>query len=263
MTLSVTILGSGTSTGVPVLGCHCEVCRSTDPRNTRWRASILVRTNSGTPIVIDTGPEFRLQLLRAGVDSLQNVLYTHMHADHSHGFDDLRGLFFNSQRAITCYMDAAYIQDLKLRFHYAFEDTGYLGGRPDITLTALPADGTPFKVADIEVETVRLPHGNVLTNAYRFGNFAYATDFKEFPKIAIDRWRGKIHTMVASGIRWKSHKTHSSIEETIELFKTLEVKRGIITHINHDVEYVRDSLKMPPGVELAFDAMTFQVPISP
>lgn len=260
MGVQVTILGSGTSTGVPVLGCSCDVCKSRDPRNERWRASILIKTSEGIPIVIDTGPEFRLQLIRAQVSELQHVIYTHLHADHCHGFDDLRGLFFNSGNPISCYLDAEYIGELKNRFHYAFEDTGYLGGRPDIHLNPLPQDGGRFDIAGQEADTIRLPHGNVLTNAFRFGNFAYATDFKEFPQEAIERWRGKIHTMVASGLRWREHKTHSTISETLAIFKALGVKRGIVTHMNHEIEYVRDSKLIPEGVELAYDGLVIDCP---
>lgn len=258
--LQVTILGCGTSTGVPVLGCSCDVCKSSDPRNQRWRASILIKTSEGIPIVIDTGPEFRLQLLRAGVSQLQQVLYTHLHADHCHGFDDLRGLFFNSGNPITCHLDSEYIGELKQRFHYAFEDTGYLGGRPDINLVALPQGSGTFNVAGMEIDSIKLPHGNVFTNAFRFGQFAYATDFKEFPHEAIERWRGKIHTMVASGLRWREHKTHSTISETLALFKALGVKRGILTHLNHEIEYSRDSKLVPDGVELAYDGLVINCP---
>lgn len=242
-----------------MLGCGCEVCVSANPRNTRWRASILVKTHEGIPIVVDTGPEFRLQLLRANVGTLQHVLYTHMHADHCHGFDDLRGLYFNSGLPISCHLDTEYIGELKHRFHYAFEDTGYLGGRPEIQLIPLPQDGAVFRAAGIDIETLRLPHGNVLTNAFRFGSFAYATDFKTFPDDAVAQWRGKIHTMVASGLRWRPHKTHSTIEETITLFEKLAVTRGIITHLNHEIEFERDGKLLPSNVEFAYDGMSFTV----
>lgn len=259
MSLGVTILGSGTSTGCPVLGCRCDVCKSKNPKNNRWRSSILVKTPNGTPIVVDTGPEFRLQLLRAKVIELQHVLYTHLHADHCHGFDDLRGLYFNSGNPIHCFLDAAHAVELRQRFHYAFEDTGYLGGRPEISLIDLPANGEIFSVADVNVQVLRLPHGNVYTSAFRFGDFAYATDFKTFPDELIPFWKGKIHTMVASGLRWRPHKTHSVIEETLALFERLGVRRGIISHLNHEVDYEADTLRMPPDVELAYDGLTFQV----
>ncbi|MCX6116084.1 MAG: MBL fold metallo-hydrolase [Proteobacteria bacterium] len=255
MSLKVTILGSGTSTGVPVLGCQCQICGSNSERNMRLRASIMLEYDHGLRIVIDTGTDFRQQMLRAKVSHLQYVLYTHLHADHIHGFDDLRGFYFNGNQPITCFLDADYANELKTRFHYAFENTGYLGGRPDIRLTELPKDFGIFQVENCPIETMQLPHGNVLTNAFRFGSFAYATDFKSFPSDKRAKWRGKIDTMVASGLRWRDHKTHSTIQETIDLFEDLQVRRGIITHLNHEIDYDLDSKKLPGNVELAFDGM--------
>ena len=260
MTISVTILGCGTSTGVPVLGCSCSVCVGGAPKNQRWRASILVKTAAGIPIVVDTGPEFRLQALRAGINSLQHVIYTHLHADHCHGFDDLRGLYFNSQKQINCWLHPEQIKELRHRFHYAFENTGYLGGRPDIHLHAFPDISGTVTIADMDVETFLVPHGNAMTNILRFGRFAYATDFKSFTDEALRAWRGKIHTMVASGLRWREHKTHSTIDETLELFRKLDVERGIITHMNHEIDYDLDSRKLPSGVEFAYDGMEISIP---
>jgi len=260
MAIKVQILGCGTSTGVPVLGCSCRVCVSDHPRNQRWRTSIAIRTPDGTPIVVDTGPEFRLQALRSGIGSLQHVIYTHIHADHVHGFDDLRGLYFNSQKPINCWLHPEHIKELRHRFHYAFEDTGYLGGRPEILLNPLPSGSGHFTVSDMEIETFLVPHGNALTNIFRFGRFAYATDFKHFTDDVLRAWSGKIHTLVASGLRWKDHKTHSTIPETVKLFEKLGVERGIITHMSHDVDYVEDSKKLPSGVEFAYDGMEIVIP---
>lgn len=260
MSIKVDILGCGTSTGVPVLGCSCKVCINPHTKNQRWRTSIAVTPASGDAIVIDTGPEFRLQALRAGISQLRYVLYTHIHADHVHGFDDLRGLYFNSKQPIHCWLHPEYVKELKHRFYYAFEETGYLGGRPEILLMDLPKDHGTFEVAGIDVETHLVPHGNTQTNVFRFGNFAYATDFKMFTESVINAWRGKIHTMVASGLRWKEHKTHSTIPETIELFRRLDIERGIITHMSHDVDYLEDSPKLPSGVEFAYDGMQLIVP---
>ncbi len=245
---------------MPVLGCSCSVCKSKNPKNIRWRASIAVNHNNGPTIVVDTGPEFRLQLLRANISSLQNVLYTHLHADHCHGFDDLRGLYFNSEKPITCWLHPELIPELKHRFHYAFEETGYLGGRPDIRLEAFPNAHGTITVAGMEVETFLAPHGNAMTNVLRFGRFAYATDFKTLTDANIKAWRGKIHTMVASGLRWRAHKTHSCIEETLDIFRRLGVERGIITHLNHEIDFEIDSLKLPRDVELAFDGQEIIVP---
>jgi phosphoribosyl 1,2-cyclic phosphate phosphodiesterase len=260
MSISVEILGCGTSTGVPVIGCSCRVCKSEHPRNQRWRTSIALHTPSKESLVVDTGPEFRLQLLRAGITKLRRIIYTHIHADHLHGFDDLRGLYFNNQKSIDCWIHPNHLRELKHRFHYAFEDTGYLGGRPEIQLNPLPTNSGIFSIGDMDVETFLVPHGNTWTNIFRFGRFAYATDFKLFTDEVLRAWRGKIHTMIASGLRWKDHKTHSTISETLELFKQLDVERGIITHMSHDIDYLEDSPKLPQGVELAYDGMKLTIP---
>jgi phosphoribosyl 1,2-cyclic phosphate phosphodiesterase len=260
MTLTVKIMGSGTSTGVPVLGCSCNVCSSTNPKNHRWRASIMFQASGSHAVVVDTGPEFRLQALRAGIKSLQHVFYTHLHADHCHGFDDLRGLYFNSKKPIHCWLSPDGINELKHRFHYAFEETGYLGGRPDIQLHPLPKDHGVVSVGDYEIETFLVPHGNAITNILRVGSFVYATDFKFLPDHVIRAWKGKIHTMVASGLRWKEHKTHSTISETLDVFRTLDVERGIITHINHEIDYDEAQAQMPSNVELAWDGMEIKIP---
>lgn len=254
----VTILGSGTSTGIPVIGCDCEVCSSHDPRNTRTRASIYVAYDDGVQMVVDTGPEFRLQMIREGITDLNGVLYTHLHADHCHGFDDLRALYFRSKEPVNCYLCSDFEKELRQRFSYAFIDTGYLGTKPQVVLKQIPDDGN-FLVANKPIETFRIAHGNVQTSVFRFGSFAYATDFKEFNADQIVRWKGKIKVMVASGIHFGTHNTHSVIEETLRLFEALNVERGVITHISHKIEHLRDSAKLPAGVELAYDGMVIDL----
>lgn len=257
--LHVTILGSGTSTGVPVIGCPCAICASTEAGNKRLRSSILLTLpNDLGHIVVDTTTDFRTQMLRAKVKHLEVVLFTHTHADHCHGFDDLRAFFFHSRRPVNCYLSPEHLQELQERFSYAFHNSGYHGTAPQTRIHTF-TDEVPFPLLGLEVDPVRLPHGHTHTYAFRFGNFAYATDFKCFPPETIARWRGKIHTMVASGLHFRPHATHSSIPETIELFKALEVKRGIITHLSHEVDYQRDQAQLPSYVELAYDEMTFSV----
>lgn len=254
--MKLMILGSGTSTGVPVIGCPCAVCKSPDIRNKRTRASIALQKGSET-LLIDTSPEMRLQVLQAGIDTVSAVLYTHTHADHTQGFDDLRQFYFRRRQSIDCYLMEEYHTEFRERFRYAFEDTGYLGATPQVTLKSMPEGG--FSVGNFEIEPVRLSHGHVTTCGFRFGNFVYATDFKGFPADVIERWRGRIHTMVASGIHFGSHKTHNVIPETIELFRQLGVKRGIISHLAHDVDYAKHNAEMPPAVELAYDGMTIDL----
>ena len=255
----VTILGCGTSTGVPTIGCHCFVCSSTNPKNKRLRSSILItRLRDGKNLVVDTTPDFRMQMLRERVDRLDAVLYTHTHADHCHGFDDLRAFYFHTHQPVPCYIAPDHLPDLKARFSYAFESTGYDGHTPQVDLIELKENFSIWD--DFEIEVVRLQHGHVKTAGFRFGSFAYITDFKVIPEEVFTLWAGKVKTMVASGLRFKSHNTHSLIPETIEVFRRLQVERGIITHMAHEVEFERDSKDLPPGVELGFDGLSFEVP---
>lgn len=256
--LKIRILGSGTSTGVPTIGCFCSVCSSDDPKNNRTRASIMITNNNNNQnIVIDTTPDFRTQMLKAKVSQLENVLYTHTHADHCHGFDDLRAFYFSTKMPVNCYLKNHFHSEFLTRFSYAFNATGYLGTAPKVVLKDIPIE--PFEVIGLDIETVELPHGNTTTTGFKFGSFVYATDFKTFPKNAIDRWKGKVTTMVASGLRFREHQTHSTITETIELFNSLGVKKGYITHLSHEVDYLRDSHSLPKHVSFAYDNQSFLV----
>lgn len=256
--LKITILGSGTSTGVPTIGCKCKVCTSDDPKEKRLRSSILMtRQDTQENLVIDTTPDFRMQMLNAKVHTLQHVLYTHTHADHCHGFDDLRAFYFLNQKPVHCYLSPEMLEEFKCRFSYAFTNTGYLGTAPQVVVKPIP--NQPFSINGLEIDTIRLPHGSVLTTGFRFGSFAYITDFKEFPWEYRSLWKNKVHTMVASGLRFRSHPTHSSIDETITLFKDLGVKKGIITHLSHEVDYKRDQSSLPSHVSFAYDGLCFDV----
>lgn len=253
----VTILGSGTSTGVPIIGCHCSVCTSDLPQNHRTRASIMVSAPGQLPLVVDSGPEFRLQMLRHRVDGIAGVLYTHTHADHCHGFDDLRAFYFHTKEPVDGYLHESHVQDFKSRFAYAFDETPTPNSRPQVRITTF--DDRSFQAGPFEVSPMMLPHGIGETATFRMGRFLYATDFKSVPESIRTLWRGKIDVMVASGVRFHPHPTHSSVPETIALMLDLRVKRGIITHLGHEVEYQRDSLPLPSHIQLAYDGMTIDV----
>ena len=272
MHLKITVLGSGTSTGVPVIGCSCAVCTSTDPRNQRLRSSIVIQVHQDTPasstptetIVIDTTPDFRTQMLKYGISRLSKVLYTHTHADHLHGFDDLRAFSFWQDQPVQCYLKEWDLQELKHRFSYAFRDTGYKGAQPKADLIAITE--TPFELSeDLVVEPLFLPHGHATSTGFRLGTFAYVTDFKSFINgvftAKLLRWRNKITTMIASGVHNRPHPTHSSIPETLMMFDYLNVKRGIITHISHEIDHHQQSTQLPTARELAYDGMTLEVPL--
>ncbi len=253
MHLRLTVLGSGTSTGVPVIGCDCPVCTSTDAHDKRMRASLLITVPSGEHIVIDTGPDFRMQMLQAGVRRLEQEIYTHTHADHCHGFDDLRAFYFMHRKPVQCHVAARHEQDFRARFSYVFEDTGYIGTKPQVALTTF--DTASFTVLGVTFEPVFLPHGAFQTAAFRFGSVVYATDFKSIPAEVRDRWRGKVRTMIASGIHFSPHPSHSSIPETIALFADLQVERGYITHLAHQVGHAAVTAALPEGVHLAYDGL--------
>lgn len=259
MHLRIRVLGCGTSTGVPVIGCDCSVCQSSLRENKRRRSSILIQElNSKKNIVIDTGPDFRWQMLDANISVLDGVLYTHTHADHCHGFDDLRPFFFNGKKhAMGCYATKEHFNELCSRFPYAFSDTGYIGMVPTLSLVELK--DSPVNVAGMEVEFLRLPHGSMESTAFRIGEFAYATDFEHFPDKAIEAWRGKITYMIASGLRFRDHPTHSTVNQTISLFNKLGVRNGVLTHMSHDVDYAKDSQTLPDHVVYAYDGLTFDV----
>lgn len=254
---TVRILGSGTSTGVPVIGCDCAICLDTNPKNKRLRSSVLMTDALGRNVVIDTTPDFRQQMLSAEVTNLSAVLYTHTHADHCHGFDDIRAFSFQDLASIDCYSSAEHLGDLRARFSYAFEKTHYYGVKPMVNLHNIT--DKPFQVLDWEVEPLYLEHGGIQTIAFRIGSFAYATDFKAFTAENIQKWKGKVSVMVASGIRYRDHPAHSTLPETIELFAKLGVRQGYITHISHEIEHVKDSARLPKGVSLAYDGMMIDV----
>jgi phosphoribosyl 1,2-cyclic phosphate phosphodiesterase len=255
---SVTVLGSGTSTGVPVVGCDCEVCVSKNTKNQRSRASILLKDKSGELLVVDTGPDFRTQALAAGIRRLRHVFYTHIHADHCHGFDDLRAFYFHSGQSVTCHVPRTFEAEFRSRFRYAFENTGYQGTAPQVEIQ--PFEPGPLHVGPFSLEVAMFPHGNVHTAGFRWGRFAYVTDFKSFPNDVMTRWAGSIDVMVASGNNFDlTHPTHSTVQETAEIMQKLGVKRGAIGHLSHDVDYRMHNSGLPEGVELAYDGMSIDL----
>jgi len=225
--------------------------------NKRTRSSILITSPNGQNIVFDTTPEFRIQALAANLKTLDAVVYTHIHSDHAHGFDDLRPYYFLGKGPVPCYMAPEHQPEFRQRFAYAFGHSTYQGPTVQIDLKEIPR--RTFTVGELEFEPIWLPHGGEFTVAFRIGRFAYATDFKSFTADQIAHWRGKIDVMVASALQPDPHPSHSSIPETIFLFHELRVKRGILTHMGHRVDYHLMAQSLPTGVEMAYDGMEFEV----
>lgn len=258
--MKLTFLGTGTSFGVPQLGCECAVCRSPDPRDKRTRVGAVVESRGGTRVLIDTPPELRLQLIAAGIDRVDGVLYTHQHADHTHGIDDLRAITIRRSAALPIYGPAETLEDLATKFRYIFDD----GIRP-LPGTSKPEGqacvieaGARFVVGDLEITAVRVPHGPVTVFAYRIGPLAYVTDAKSLPAAAVDGLRGA-RVLVINALFRREHPTHLSIAEALDAAHEIGAERTYLTHLTHDNFHADLEAELPRGVFPAFDGLTVRV----
>ena len=258
MKASLCILGSGPSTGVPLPTCRCAVCRSGKPRNERLRSSAAVLLPGHRPLLIDTSPDLRQQALRYGITGIEAVLFTHAHADHILGFDDLRSFNFAQRQAIPCYGAHETLRDIKLVFRYAVEpDPDYKGGMlvqadfQEISRTQR------FRAAGIEIQAFPLRHGDALVTGFRFGSLAYATDCSALTGEAREILSGVEH-LVIDGLRLHPHATHFNIAQAIEAAAEVNARRVYLTHLSHSVEYDEVTATLPPHVELAYDGLTIE-----
>ncbi len=270
--MELEILGSGTSHGVPVIGCDCAVCASTDARDNRMRASALIRAESGEAILIDAGPEFRLQALRSRIVRLDAVLITHSHADHVHGLDDLR--IFTRTKAIPLYAEASCALDLRERFSYVFRETQVGGGKPlfDPMGIELEGDGTEnnarctpaeLRIGSITATPIPVYHGKLPVLGWRIGDTAYLTDCNRIPESSIEQLRG-VRNLVIDALRERPHSTHFSFAQALEIIEKIAPDRAWFTHICHDFthEGIRDWLgKHAPGkkIEPAHDGLRISI----
>lgn len=251
--LRITFLGTGTSTGVPAVGCRCDVCRSEDPRDKRLRASILVELGD-RKVVVDTGQDFRQQALRVGLDRLDGVLVTHAHADHVFGLDDIRPFNFRTGSAVPVYADERTWGDLRRIYTYVFNPTSY-GGVPQFDVRVV--DG-PFDLFGTRVDPYYVIHGRLPVLAYRFGTAAYVTDCNEIPDETVEGLRG-LDVLVLDGLRYADHPTHMTIPKALGYIERIAPARAYLTHMNHEVSHAAVSADLPPGVELAYDGLVLEV----
>ncbi len=250
--MKITILGSGTSTGVPMVGCLCPVCASTDPRDMRTRASILIEV-SGKFLLVDTSPDLRRQALREKIPHIDAVLYTHTHADHVNGIDDLRGFHLMHRRAVPCYATAETIEHLTRHFSYIFSGSGDGGYKP--LLEAHSISGK-FHLFGSTIQPVPLVHGCVRAIGYRIGNVAYLTDCNRIPESSMALLSG-LDTLILDGLRYKPHPNHFNIQQAIKIAEQLRPRRTILTHLTHEVSHADES-RLPEGVFFAYDGMIIE-----
>jgi phosphoribosyl 1,2-cyclic phosphate phosphodiesterase len=251
--MKITFLGTGTSQGIPVIGCRCDVCRNTDPKDKRRRASIAIESK-GSTVIIDTTPEFRLQVLDAGIEHLDSVLLTHAHADHLHGLDDIRGFNHVQHHPIPCFGDAQTLGVVRETFRYIFEGTNFGGGLPEITLSEVTG---PFSAAGIRFEPVEIFHGPAKILGYRFGAAAYVTDASSIPDKSMRQLEG-LDVLVLNALRYEPHPTHFSVGESIEVAARLGARRTYFTHICHRLSHAAASRELPRGVAFAYDGLAVE-----
>ena len=258
--MRLTFLGTGTSFGVPQLGCGCAVCRSTDPRDKRSRVGAAVETDGGAVILIDTPPELRLQLLGARITRVDAVLFTHEHADHTHGIDDLRAITARRDVHLPMYGAADTLGDLEAKFSYIFDDTIQpLPGTTKPQGRAIRvAAGDTVKVADVDVTAVPVPHGAVTVFAYRIGPLAYVTDAKTVPDEALALLRGA-RVLVVNALFRRPHPTHLSLPEALRVATEIGAERTYLTHLTHDNFHADLEAELPAGVAPAFDGLTITI----
>jgi phosphoribosyl 1,2-cyclic phosphate phosphodiesterase len=238
--MELEILGSGTSHGIPVIACDCPVCASTDPRDNRMRASALIRTDDGKAILIDAGPEFRLQAIRARLTGLEAVLITHPHADHIHGLDDIRA--FSHSRGMPIWGETACIEEIRERFSYIFHQTQEGGGKPRLDLRPVDLadarNGREIPIGDLTVTPIPLMHGVLPIFGWRCGDTAYLTDCNEIPEESFALLAG-VKNVVIDALRLKPHSTHFNFPEALTAIARIGADRAWFTHICHDFSHVQ------------------------
>ncbi|MGH7752016.1 MAG: MBL fold metallo-hydrolase [Gemmatimonadales bacterium] len=256
-------LGTGTSFGVPQVGCSCSVCTSSDPSDRRLRSSVLIETQ-GRRLLIDAPPELRLALVRARVSDLDAVLFTHAHADHVHGIDDLRAISARRHQALEAWGPVETMRELEERFRYVFDGAAPARPgttRPELTSRTLAPD-QPAEVAGVEVLPFPLPHGPSEVFGYRVGPLAYITDAKDVPAATRARLRG-VQVLVLNALLEEPHPLHLSIAEAVRVAEDVGARRTYLTHLTHNLSHQDLLARLPPGVQPAYDGLAVDVPEGP
>jgi len=256
----LTFLGTGTSFGVPQIGCRCPTCTSTDPRDRRTRTAALIETN-GKRLLIDTPPELRLQLVAAAVDHVDAVLFTHAHADHVHGIDDLRALSVRQGAMLPAYGSRATMAELTAKFPYIFDPAIVVPvgtSKPELAAHVLEP-GKTASIAGVAVLPVSLPHGDHEVFGYRIGPVAYLTDVKVIPESAIDALRD-LEVLVLNALLSRPHPLHLSVPEAVAAAQRVGARRTFFTHLTHENTHAALAAKLPAGIAPAYDGLVIDLP---
>ena len=252
--MKFTFLGTGTSQGVPVITCKCEVCTSSNSKDNRTRTSLLVQSDA-TTLVIDTGPDFRSQLLREKVQDLDAVLFTHGHKDHVAGLDDIRPFNYLLKKTIQVYAETRVQETLKREFAYAFEKQEYPGA-PQITLNTI--DEIPFKIGDIDIVPIRLMHKDLPVLGFRMQDFTYITDANFISKKELEKIK-RTKILVLNALRKEKHFSHFNLQEAMEIVEIIKPERAYFTHISHHLGlYETVEKELPANVHLAYDGLQIE-----
>lgn len=252
--MTITFLGTGTSHGVPMIGCDCPVCVSSDPRNRRTRSSALVEVE-GVNLLIDTTPELRLQALANDIRRVDAVLFTHAHADHIFGLDDVRRFNDLSHGSMPCFGSVATLETIRRAFEYVFVPTQVGGGKPLLEL--VPVEGA-FEVAGARVTPIPVFHGCIQILGYRVGDLAYVTDCSAIPDSSAPFLEG-LDVLVLGVLRPEPHETHFSVSQGLAVVERFRPRQAYFTHISHRLDHERTNLALPPGVQLAYDGLRLAV----
>ncbi len=252
---SILVLGSGTSTGIPTIGCKCKVCRSEDPRDKRLRPSVLVRLDSHR-VLIDTTPDFRYQALRCGIDRLDAILYTHSHADHILGLDDVRPFNFMQKGEIPIYGSPEALAVIERTFLYVFDRSPSQSSRP--RLSPRPFHDDPIPICGLDFLPIKLAHGNGTVYGFRFGDCAYLTDHSGIPDESLEKLKD-LDVLFLDALRYNPHPTHSTVDQSLKTVDALKPRRAFFTHISHDLLHAVAESRLPKNVRIAYDGL--EIPI--
>jgi phosphoribosyl 1,2-cyclic phosphate phosphodiesterase len=255
-TRSLTLMGTGTSMGVPMIACDCAVCTSRDPHDARTRTGVAIR-NGKRNFLIDAGPELRLQVVRAGIHEIEGVVFTHAHADHIMGIDDLRMYCFRQRQAIPLYCEQEVETTIRRTFPYAFHPLAEsLHSRPHLEFRRISED--PFELAGLAIQPIRLFHGRLPVLGFRVQDIAFCTDVSDIPEGSWRHLEG-LRVLILGAIRDEPHPTHFNISQALEVVARCRPQQTYFTHLSHSLPHEMTNARLPPGVQLAYDGLTLSL----